>query len=151
FFDCGDDPRLSFGDNQGFTLSLWVATKSKSGVILSQRSVLSAAPMIDLLVEQGKAKAMVGTDADAVTKLVKVGGSIDDGQWHHVALIRHPEGSLELFVDGASQPAPPGAPPAQVLSGAITTTWRTLGCERYWVVRDNQPAQAYFHVGVDEF
>src|SRR5205085_1308912 len=84
-------------------------------------------------------------------KLVKIGGAIDDGQWHHVALVRHADGSLELFVDGTSQPAPPGAPAAPVLPGAITTSWRTLGCERHRVVRDGQPAEAYFNGGVDEF
>ena len=35
--------------------------------------------------------------------------------------------------------------------GAITTNWRTLGCERHWVTREGNAQGAYFHGSVDEF
>jgi hypothetical protein len=145
--DLGGSDRLNFGPAAGFSIGLWFATPSTDGVLLSLRSANNPTPLIDLVVEAGRVKATVRSDVGGQEQQLQSGniGEVNDGVWHHVLLTRLPDGSLDLYLDGQLRrnlKDPAGA-------GSITTTWRTLGCERHWVQREGKDG-AYLKGCVDE-
>jgi hypothetical protein len=76
----------------------------------------------------GKAMILVRQDGGSSYANV-IGGSVNDGQWHHVAVVRGSGSTIELFLDGVSQ----GTASDTQSGGAITTDLRAMGSERRWV------------------
>jgi hypothetical protein len=147
YLDYGDSPRLSFAAHASFTLAFWAQTRRDRGTLLSHRHEANGVPVIDILIDAGRLSAMVRKDGTFAGGPVTLnGGKVGDGAWHHVALARDGD-TLELFLDGVSQ-AKQGGPEA---GGAITTNWRTLGSERYWIDRSPGPGEPTFEGNVDEF
>ena len=73
------------------------------------------------------------------------GGSIKDGQWHHFALTREPNGTVELFLDGRTQ----GRNVGKNSGGPITTDLRALASDRF-VVASSKKATPYLAGRIDE-
>src|SRR5262249_4703825 len=102
--------------------------------------------LIDVLITEGKAKAQVRQDGNDVFGPTEVNsGTINDGDWHHLALLREGD-KIELFLDGVSQ----GRQSGSLSGGAITTDVRALGGERYWL-NHSAFGDPHFEGDMDEF
>lgn len=66
-------------------------------------------------------------------------------EWHHVALVRQADGTVELYRDGALQAADKGASSG----GPITTDLHTLGSDRF-IVQAKQKRAGYLAGSIDE-
>jgi hypothetical protein len=129
YLDCGDSPKLSLADRAPFTLGFWVKTARPRGTLLSHRNSRDGAPVLDILIENGRVNVQVRQDGSELPAPVMLsGGSVNNNSWHHVALLRDGD-VLDLFLDGVSQ----GRRPGELAAGALTTNLRTLGSERYWI------------------
>jgi hypothetical protein len=147
YLDLGPaDNRLSFGAGATFTVAGWVSTTADEGVISSFRRRGKGFPVVDLLVKDGKVRGWVRDDTSGTGGAIPVGGSIKDGNWHHVALVRQADGTVELYLDGAFQAKEKG----KNSGGPITTDLHTLGSDRF-VVEAKQTGPAYLAGSIDEF
>jgi hypothetical protein len=144
FVDLGSERRLDFGPAAPFTLVGWVAARS-NGVICSFRRQALLFPVIELSIRQGHLFGWVRDDTSGFGGAKVTGALVNDGKWHHVALRRQEDGSLELFLDGASQ----GSSKGKSSGGPITTDLRTLGCDRLLLSREKAPG--YLAGDFDEF
>lgn len=146
YVDLGQDGRLNFAAGAEFTVAAWVATDSEQGVICSFRRRTAAFPVIDLLVKAGQLHGWVRDDASGFGGARVTGGAVKDGKWHHVALLRHADGTVELFLDAVSQARGKG----EHSGGAITTDLRALGSERF-MIQTKKAGPGYFAGIIDEF
>jgi hypothetical protein len=136
---------LPFAAGAPFTLGAWVQTAAPDGVIVSFRNRASPFPVIELGVRTGKLSGWVRDDASGQGGAKLLGGRADDGQWHHAALAREPDGTIELYLDGAPQGRDKGANSG----GAITTNFRALGADRF-VLMTGKKAPGFLAGGIDE-
>jgi hypothetical protein len=136
YVNLGTDSSLNFGSSEPFTIAAWVKTTENYGMIVSFRSSTDGGPVIDLSVgydgvadDPGKAMILVRQDGYVGSYAHVKGGSVKDGNWHHVAAVRGSGSTIELFLDGVSQ----GTASDPYSGGAITTDLRAIGSERCWV------------------
>jgi hypothetical protein len=146
FLDLGVDQRLNFGAGAPFTLAVWVNTHADEGVICSFRRRTGPFPVIDLVVKEGRVHGWVRDDNSGFGGARLTGAAVKDGQWHHVALVRREDGTVELFLDAASQ----GQARGEHSGGAITTDMRALGSERFVVQSRKGGGPTHFAGDVDE-
>jgi hypothetical protein len=144
FVDLGAEPRLNFPKGGTFTVGGWIATQS-NGVICSFRKRGTLFPIIELSVRQGNLFGWVRDDTSGKGGAKVTGGSVHDGQRHHVALVRQADGTIELFLDGVSQ----GRAKGENSGGPITTDLRALGCDLLLKTRDQPPG--YLGGDFDDF
>jgi hypothetical protein len=129
YFDYGTSGDFNFVRNEPFTFAGWVQTREGQGPVFSQRHAQEGSPVIDITVEGGRLSAVVREDGNEFARYAALTGKpVNDGQWHHFALVRHGGNEVELFVDGAAQGRSVGAN----CGGPITTNLRTAGSEQYW-------------------
>lgn len=146
-FDYGDSPQFNFKARAAFTFAGWLQTRERSGVIVAQRNSKDGSPVIDISVKDGKLSFLVRQDGNEFGFPAEVnGGAIDDGEWHHFAAMRSTSGAITLYLDGENQ----GSASSPQSGGAITTDWRAVGVEKYWV-NVRSAGQPYFNGCVDEF
>jgi hypothetical protein len=146
-FDFGDSPRYNYAAGSGFTVAGWFLTKRNQGSVLSQRNYHSDLPAVDVSVESGKLWGTVRCD-NAPGSLVRLKGQdVALDKWQHFALVREPDGTVELFLNGVSQGRlqKPGS------DGAITTNLRAVGYERYLAKKKETGPRYHLHGSVDEF
>lgn len=129
---------LNFDAGAPFTFSGWFQAlprgRGKNGTILSFRANGNQNALVDILLDRnGQLVSFVRSDSfvtgESSPHSTRTEG-LDDGKWHHFALIRQPgDGGLELFVDGQSvaKDKQPGS------QGAITTDLRAIGVELFWL------------------
>ena len=136
YVNLGTNSSLNFESSAPFTIAAWVKTTEDYGMIVSFRSSTDGGPVIDLAVgydggadDPGKAMILVRQDGYVGSYAHVKGGSVKDGQWHHVAVVRGSGSTVELFLDGVSQ----GTASDTQSGGAITTNLRAIGSERCWV------------------
>jgi hypothetical protein len=122
----GPGARVNFNAGAAFTLACWAKTEADEAAIVSFRNNGKAQPVIAIQVRGGKVTGWVRDDGALRDAALVTGASIKDGKWHHVALVRHADGTVEVFLDAASQ----GKQKAPHSGGAITTDLRTLGGDR---------------------
>ena len=110
YVNLGTDSSLNFGSSAPFTIAAWVKTTEDYGMIISFRSSTDGGPVIDLTVgydgganDPGKVMILVRQDGYVGSYARVTGGSVKDGQWHHVAAVRSSGSTVELFLDGVSQ------------------------------------------------
>jgi hypothetical protein len=137
---------LSFGDRAPFTVACWVNTTTDQGAISSFRRRGKGFPVVDLLIKNGRVRGWVRDDTSGQGGAIVVGGLINDGAWHHVALIRRDDGMVELHVDGVLQAKDKG----QSSGGPITTDLHTLGTDLF-VVETGRKGPPNFAGTIDEF
>ena len=142
---------LNFAAGAPFTVACWVNTTADTGVIFSFRHRADMTkgavfPVISLRVMEGKVSGWVRDDNSGMGAAKPVGGSVKDGKWHHVALVRQPDGTVELYLDGTFQAKDKGPNSG----GAITTQLHAVGSDRF-VVDAKQDLPSYFAGSVDEF
>jgi type II secretory pathway pseudopilin PulG len=153
YVNLGTDSSLNFGSSAPFTVTAWVKTTENYGMIVSFRSSTDGGPVIDLAVgyeggadDLGKAMILIRQDGSSSYAHVK-GGSVNDGQWHHLAVVRGSGSTIELFLDGVSQ----GTASDTQSGGAITTNLRAIGSERRWVSDGyGTPDQRYLAGTIDD-
>jgi len=146
YLDLGPDARLNFGAGAPFTLAGWIATEADEGIVCSFRRRTAGFPVIEIFVKAGNLHGWVRDDTSGFGGARVAGGLVKDGNWRHVALVRHPDGTVELFLDAAFQAKDKG----ENSGGAITTDLRALGSERF-VVQSKKPGPTYFAGSIDEF
>jgi hypothetical protein len=134
YVELGLAQQFNFGAAAPFTIAGWVATEP-NGVICSFRALRSPFPVIEISVRQGHLAGWVRDDTSGFGGAKLTGGAVNDGKWHHVALLRQADGTIELFLDGASQGTARGANSG----GPITTDLRALGCDRV-LMNQGKPA-----------
>lgn len=131
--DLGDSADFNFQARAPFSLAFWVKSTAASGTVVSFRNSKDDGADIDITIEGGRMHAAVRQDRGFFPG--KIGGqfAVNDDRWHHAALTR--EGNTILyFVDGQAQ----GKASNNGLEGAITSDWRFLGRERYWLNQGRQ-------------
>jgi hypothetical protein len=148
FWAYEDLPRLNFAAGAPFTFVLWVKTRQARATLFSQRHTRDAAALIDLTLEDGRPIIAVRGDGagDAEPAVVR-GHRVADDAWHHLAVTRAADGTVELFVDGVSQ----GRSRTASSGGAITTDLRAVGGELRWLRDGVRPGDRTFRGLLDEF
>lgn len=155
FVDFSNAPQINFGAGAPFTYSGWFKTTANYGMILSQRNRGDEGADIDIAignnggaVAAGKLMVLVRPNGRLIAPYAQVIGSqANDGAWHHFAVTRNGEGTIELFLDGVSQ----GRNSNSVSSQAITTNMRAFGCERYWFeIASAHAFNTFFTGGLDD-
>ncbi len=144
YVDLGDDARLNFGRGAPFTLAGWAATEASRGAICTFRKARGFG-VIGVLVVKGNLHGWIRDDNSGFGGVQLTGGPIKDGKWHHFALARQPDGTVELFLDGKSQ----GKDAGKNTGGPITTDLRALATDRF-VVAKGKNTPAYFAGRIDE-
>lgn len=134
-----------FGGGAPFTISGWVTTDAPDGVICSFRNATSPFPVIELSVRTGRLAGWVRDDAGGQGGAKLLGGRADDGTWHHAALVREADGTIELYLDGVSQGRDKGANSG----GPITANVRALGCDRL-LLSGGKKSPGFLAGGLDE-
>jgi hypothetical protein len=144
FVDLGSAHQLNFGPAAPFTIAGWVATRS-NGAICSFRRRTSIFPIVEISVRKGQLAGWVRDDTSGFGGAKVRGAAVNDGNWHHVALLRQGDGTIELFLDGTSQ----GRDKGKSSGGPITTDLRALGCDLFLSTRKKPPG--YLAGSLDEF
>lgn len=144
YVDLGDDTRLNFGPGAPFTLAGWASTEAEGGAICTFRKAKGFG-VIGVLVVKGNLHGWVRDDNSGFGGVQLKGDPIKDGKWHHFALTRQPDGTVELFLDARSQ----GKDMGKNTGGPITTNLRALASDRF-VVASGKNAPAYFAGSIDE-
>jgi hypothetical protein len=138
--------RISFPAAGPFTVAGWVATESGGGVISSFRSRASPFPVVEISVRAGLLSGWVRDDTSGFGGAKVSGAKVNDGKWRHVALTRQGDGTVELFLDGASQ----GSDKGKSSGGPITTDLLALGCDLQ-VLNVGKKTPAHLAGTFDEF
>ncbi len=146
YIELGVEDRLNFRRGDPFTVTVWASTQAERGVISSFRRSTSGFPVINLAVQKGCVQGFVRDDTSGFGAAKVVGGTMNDGKWHHIALVREPDGSVALFLDGTFQARAKGDSSA----GPITTDLRALGSDRF-VARAGKAGTPDFAGTLDEF
>lgn len=145
YLDLGNTPLLNVPRDGPFTVAGWLATRQRDGYFLAFRNPREPAPMIQVKLSGGRLTGVVRADGSE-TGEARVGlASAADGRWHHFAVVRHPGGLIECFLDGQSIDKRGGANSA----GPITTTVRSVGSERALALTQRS-ATAFFAGAIDE-
>jgi len=146
-FDYGSSPKFNFAPEAAFTYACWIKTLQDEATILSQRNRTDGSPVIDITIESSHPQGLVRQDANELGDHASVRGRnrINDGDWHHLALTRTGS-TVELFIDGVSQ----GRSTSANAGGAVTTNWRTLGLERFWLKDGPGNSRCYLNGAMDE-
>lgn len=124
--DCGGEraerPDLDFGDRTDFTVEFWfsTATTNRYSFLVNKKcSTAATEPGWTIFLHLGRVKALVSDSVKQVELSHEM--TVDDGAWHHVALVVARKGEAVLYVDGK-------AGPSASVSGLIdvTNSRRTL-------------------------
>jgi hypothetical protein len=145
YINLGDAAALNLGDRTAFTLSLWVAAKDPNGTVFAMRNYGDGGPVLNLSVQNGALYLVLRSDGPESNELRGNGKFIQDSQWHHIGLVREAGGIYTLYIDGKQFNQLAGGR----ADGPFTTNLRTLGCERYQVLKGFGQA-SYFNGAVDE-
>ena len=136
YADYSNAPGLNFAAGDPFSYTGWFNTREPYGVLVSQRNLKDESADIDI----GIGDVGAGTVPGRIMGLIRVdgaplgmranvtGNTVNDGAWHHFALIRESNGAIELYLDGTSQ----GRAGGSFSAGRISTTNRAFGSERFW-------------------
>jgi S1-C subfamily serine protease len=156
YVDFGKAPALNFPASGEFTFGVWIKTAASGGTFLSLRNSQRGAPVIDLRLENGGwLVAEIRDDkTESKSALHLRSGIVNDGSWHHIALVRQADGVCILYVDG-DLPVKHMFPASSLqahfsTSGPITTDLRAWGCERYWAKTGRAFGPTYFSGCLDE-
>jgi hypothetical protein len=149
YMDLGQGKDMNFYENGAFTVALWYKTNERVGTLFSLRHAEMPAT-IDLFVRDNHALGIVGDDTDDGSGPARHAfcwcHPLNDGQWHHVALMRY-ENFIEIFYDGNSQ----GKDTHGACRGKITTSLRAIGCEKKFVQEEEKRfGRAGFRGTIDE-
>lgn len=104
-FDADSANRFDFGPNQSFTLEVVcrIPTGSTQVGALLAKDLAATSPSWWLRVESGKARFLISDNT--VERVFSSTSSINDGQWHHIAVVRDASNAaskqLRLYIDGA--------------------------------------------------
>jgi Concanavalin A-like lectin/glucanases superfamily len=150
-FDYSNIPDLDFAAGQPFTLAGWFRTTAADGVIFAHRSANDETPVLRLAVLRGVLE-LHGRSSEQRKQpcTILAGQVVNDDRWHHFACTRTAEGEMILYQDGIVQ----GRTVASVVSGAIKTDMRSVGCDPRGMKLQGVGIQArpfYFTGDVDEF
>jgi serine/threonine protein kinase len=149
YVNYGEDARFNFGTDSPFTFAGWFKTTANYGPVVSQRPKESAPAVLDIAVgfagvsdQPGRLMAMVRDDNHADAHAHVAGPVVNDGNWHHFALVRLGN-TVTLYVDGAPQ----GSDTNEAAGGPITTELRVFGSERKWVAENAFDLEKRFLLG----
>ncbi len=153
WFDFGATAKLDVAKNAEETICCWVKPQSANGpvfVFRGKESNVGASAALGVWLSGGKLRAVTrpaggsGGQPDHPSA-----GEVVLNEWHHVALARHADGTVELFLDGASV----SRKKSILVRGAVTTTSRALGLDRGARAQPGRPAEPSrdFHGAIDEF
>jgi hypothetical protein len=145
YIDLGEGMQLNFADRAPFSLSLWVATQQGAGTFFSMRNAGNGGPVVCLAVAGKALLVTLRSDGPEFGEVRASGGVLNDGEWHHVALVRGPDGIVAVYVDGQRI----GQLKGDRAAGALTTNLRALGSERYLAIKGGF-GPAYFGGAVDD-
>jgi len=108
FVDVGNPPALLFGKDTDFTVECWVnvptdVPKAFSFIITSR--LRGDEPGFSIYLHKNMFLQAVVADKVNATELLTSRAALNDGKWHHIALVAERKGKLSLFIDGALQAA----------------------------------------------
>ncbi|MGF1579727.1 MAG: LamG domain-containing protein [Gemmataceae bacterium] len=120
--------KLNFAKNQGFTIAGWVklASGGEEGTILAFVNTKGRS-LILLEVSKGQPVAKIRKDSSGFDTGVRGNDQLPPGRWQHLAMARHPDGTLELFVNGESVKRAKHRAHFAVADGIVKTDSRAIG------------------------
>lgn len=153
WFDFGPTEALDFPADGAFTVSCWVKPASRIGPVFTLRGEerLGTATIFGVWLENGTLCSWVRKDGSLLFPNEQFSPDpLVPNEWHHVALVRHADGTVDLYQDGVL-----ASRRQSVKSrGGVTTKFRALGWERHPRLRpgkgDDLRAK-YFQGAIDEF
>ncbi len=83
----------------GFSVSVWIKTTSSSGVIIQQRDANNFNGEYQVALSGGKVSFFVYGSYEYDVNMIS-NASVDDGNWHNIVVVREPNGTGEIFIDG---------------------------------------------------
>ncbi|MBI4027551.1 MAG: LamG domain-containing protein [Verrucomicrobia bacterium] len=107
YVDCGGErgkpPDFDFGDSTDFTVELWIkttTTNAYSHLINKKCNPAPTHPGFMVYLRGGNVNALI---ADGVRRIeLKHEAKVNDGEWHHLALIAERKANAGLYVDGVA-------------------------------------------------
>jgi len=143
----GSDDYINYGANSGFnwesgedwTYEFWVKILADEidGTIISQRRSSSESPVLDIClgydgasdIGDGEVGLLVrGNNNQGLTQLDS-NTVINDNAWHHIVVTRNTvDDKYYMYVDGTLKGSVTDG-----LNSALTTNYRTIGVESWWV------------------
>jgi len=132
------DSNADMNFSGAFAIAGWVRTSDTTAGVATMRRSTSGNPVLSLMLGDdgagnfgnGEIGALTRNDASGNLRRSDSNTLINDGSYHHVALVRTTGDELRLLVDGAIKDTDAGA------GGTMTTDLRALGAELRWV-QDN--------------
>ncbi|HYV38134.1 MAG TPA: LamG-like jellyroll fold domain-containing protein, partial [Gemmataceae bacterium] len=96
---------ITFQPRSGLTVACWVATRQADGVVLAMTDSFNTNIKVRLAVKNGLVNGKVWCAHGQPPIDFQASGQarIDDGVWHHIVLMRHDDGSIEIHQDGTPQ------------------------------------------------
>jgi hypothetical protein len=128
----GPAARLNVAERAPFTVAVWVRTQQAGGTVFACRSegmtgICKNSTILGIWLENDQPRGWIRTDGGIFfPKILEGKSALVPGEWHHLALMRHTDTTMELFADGKSVEH---QGPAQETSGPLTTQLRALGME----------------------
>jgi hypothetical protein len=83
----------------GFSVSVWIKTTSASGVIIQQRDANNFNGEYQVALAGGKVVFAVFGNSEYDVNMSS-NASVTDGNWHNIVVVRQPNGTGEIFIDG---------------------------------------------------
>ena len=108
FVDAGNPPALLFGKDTDFTVECWInvaADAPKEFMFVITSRLRGDEPGFSIYLHRNMFLQAVVADKVNATDLLTSKAALNDGKWHHVALVAERKGKLSLFIDGALQAA----------------------------------------------
>lgn len=155
WFEFGPEVPLRFGDNAPFTVSCWVKPKSRHGPVFNFRGekdrVIDTATIVGVWAENGKLCSWMRRDGSIFFPNEQFSpDELVPDEWHHVAVVRHRGGTVEVYQDGVLATRQE----SRESDGAFTLKYGSLGREMFPRHRPGQrddPTTKHLEGAVDEF
>lgn len=121
------DSRLLLGPAES-TVRAWIRTR-RTGVIVGCQSLdrlVGRPPISAPLIYVGRSGRIVAQYLSGGDPAEPAGKAVNDGEWHHVALVRRPD-AQHVYVDGAPVRSAGGDVPAQAIENCQVGVGFTMG------------------------
>ncbi len=128
FMTIPNSEKLNFGNKQDFTVAAWVklATGMTDGTVLLFHDSRGYS-MIHLDISKGQPVARIRKDGSVRDTSVRGSKKLPAGSWEHLAILRHGDGTVELFHNGMSVGEARHRAHFFVADGLVKTNTRVIG------------------------
>lgn len=142
YVDYGDSTGFDWALGDDWTYEFWakVDASEVDGIFISQRLSSKDFAVFDIVlgyngaddIGDGEVGLIMRDDNKAGLTKLDSNTAVNDGEWHHIAVVRNTgDDKFYIYIDGIEK-----ANVIDELTAGITTDYRTIGVEYYWVVKN---------------